>query len=59
MIVNNLNFERIAISPDETNTILIVDTNTVLALPITLQSFEMITWKYRQISQLMSRVYLH
>jgi hypothetical protein len=48
--VNNLNFERIASSPDETNTVLIVDTDTVLALPITLQSFEMITWKYRQIS---------
>jgi len=34
MIVNDLNFEGIAISPDETNTILIVDADTVLAFPI-------------------------
>jgi hypothetical protein len=47
MIVNNLDFERITISPDETNAILIVDADTVLAFPITLQRFEMIAWKDR------------
>lgn len=45
MIVNNLNFERITIPPDETNAILIVDADTVLAFPIFLQSFEMIARK--------------
>jgi hypothetical protein len=45
MIVNNLNFERITSSPNETNAILIVDADTVLAFPIALQSFEMIARK--------------
>jgi hypothetical protein len=45
MIVNNLNFECITIAPNETDAILIVDANTVLALPITLQSFEVIPRK--------------
>jgi hypothetical protein len=45
MIVNNLNFKRIPISPNETNAILIVDADTVLALPITPQSFEVIPRK--------------
>ena len=45
MIVNNLNFERITLSPNETNAILIVDADAVLAFPITLQSFEMIARK--------------
>jgi len=45
MIINDLNFKGITISPDETNAILIVDANTVLASPITLQSFEVIPRK--------------
>jgi len=45
MIINDLNFERITISPNETDAILIVDANTVLAFPIALQSFEVIPRK--------------
>jgi len=45
MIVNNLNFERITLSPNETNAILIVDADTVLSFPITLQSFEILPGK--------------
>jgi len=50
MIINNLNFERITISPNETNAVLIVYADAVLTFPITLQNFEMIGWKDCQIS---------
>lgn len=56
MVVNNLNFKRITITPNEANTILIVDADAVLTFPITLQGFEMIAWKDCQISQLTSSV---
>jgi hypothetical protein len=59
MIVYDLNFERITISPSETDAILIVDSNTVLAPPSTLQRFKVITGKDRQISQLVCCVNLH
>jgi hypothetical protein len=45
MIVNNLNFKSITVSPNETNAILIVNPDTVLAFPITLQGFKAITRK--------------
>jgi hypothetical protein len=41
---------------NETNAILIVDADTVLALPIALQSFETIAWENCQIPQQMSGV---
>jgi len=34
MVINYLNIERIAIAPDETYAVLIVDADTVLTLPI-------------------------
>jgi hypothetical protein len=58
MIIDNLNFERITISPCETDAILIIDADTMLTLPITLQGFEMITGKDRQIPKLMSSMYV-
>jgi hypothetical protein len=59
VIINNLHFERIAIAPDETDAILIVDADTVLSLAISFQCFKMIPWKDCQITQYMSGVYLH
>ena len=50
MIVSNFNIEHLTISPNETNTVLIVYADAVLTFPITLQSFEMIAWKNHQIS---------
>jgi hypothetical protein len=38
MIVNNLNFKSITVSPNETNAILIVNPDTVLAFPITFKA---------------------
>lgn len=59
MIVNNLNLERVAVSPNETEAILIVDADTVLTLPIALQSLKVIPWEDCQITQSMSGVQLH
>jgi hypothetical protein len=49
--INNLHIERITIVPNETNAILVVDTDAVLALPIALQSFKVIPRKDCQITQ--------
>jgi len=56
MIVNNLHVECVTVSPNETDAVLIVDADTVLALPIAFQSFETIAWKDCQIPQQMGRV---
>jgi len=59
VVVNYLNVKRIAIAPNETDAILIVDAYTVLTLPIAFQSLKVIPWKDRQITQAMSSVQLH
>jgi hypothetical protein len=51
VLINYLNVKRIPIAPSETDTILIVNANAVLALPITFQSFKVIPWKDCQITQ--------
>ena len=56
MIVSNFNIEHLSISPNETNAILIVNTDAVLALAITFQGFKTIAWKDCKIAQFMSRV---
>lgn len=59
MIINYLDVECIAISPNETDAILIVDTDTVLTLPIAFQSFKPIPWEDGEITQEVRRVQLH
>jgi hypothetical protein len=51
MIINYLDVKSITIAPNETDAILIVDTDTVLALPIALQSFKSIPWEDGEIAQ--------
>jgi len=51
VVINYLNVECITIAPNETDSILIVDADAVLALPIPFQSFKMIPWKDCQITQ--------
>jgi len=59
VIINYLNVKRITITPNETDAILVVDADTVLTLPIAFQSFKVIPWKDRQITQSMGCVQLH
>jgi hypothetical protein len=56
VVINYLNVKRIAIAPNETDAILIVDPDTVLTLPVALQSFKMISGKDCEIAQKMSGV---
>ena len=42
MVINNFYIERIAISPDEADPILVINANAVLAFTITLQSLKTI-----------------
>jgi hypothetical protein len=51
VIINYLNFKRIALTPNETNAILIIDSDTVLTPAISSQSLKMIPRKDRQITQ--------
>lgn len=56
MVVSDFNIISIASAPDETYSILIVDSYAVLALPVAIQCFELIARKDRQIAQLTRRI---
>jgi hypothetical protein len=59
VVINYFDIKRVPIAPNETDAILIVDANTVLALPIPFQSLKVIPWKNCQIAQSMGGVQLH
>jgi hypothetical protein len=59
MIINNLNLKCVPVAPNETDAILIVDANTVLPLPIPLQSLKVISRKNCEITQHMGGMQLH
>jgi len=48
VVVNNLNLECIAFFPDETDSPLIVDPNTVMSSPVTLQLLQPVRWRNAQ-----------
>ncbi len=53
MIVNNFNIRWAILSPYKADSILIIDTNTVLALTITLQWFKSVTrWRTEKLQRL-------
>jgi hypothetical protein len=56
VVVNYLDVKRIAIAPNETDAILIIDADTVLPFPSALQNFKLIPWKDCQITQNMRSV---
>ena len=51
MIIHDLNIERITLNPGKADPPLIIDTNTVLPLPISLQSFQTISRRNPQITE--------
>lgn len=59
MIINYLDVKCIPVSPNETDAILIIDADAVLALPIAFQSFKAIPWEDGEITQEVRRVQLH
>ncbi len=52
MVVNNRNVVGSVISPEETDTPLVVDSNAVLAFPVTLQGFQAVATQAGQVSEL-------
>jgi len=58
MRVRNFNFRGVGLSPDEANSPLIVDPNTVLPQSIDRQSLQTIPWNGPQIRERASRVNL-
>jgi len=51
MIVNNLNIMRFCADPGKADPILVIDTDTVLPFTFALKSFQMVSWRYFQVSQ--------
>jgi hypothetical protein len=51
MIVYDLNLVWLTFNPGEAHTILVVDMNTVLTLPVVLESFEAVAGRYSQLLQ--------
>jgi hypothetical protein len=51
VVINDLRVIDVAIAPFKTNAPLVVDANTILALTIAEQFFEVISWWYTQILQ--------
>ena len=49
MIIDDFHIDWTIGSPHEANSPLIVDTNAVLPLSISLQRFKMIAWRYTQV----------
>lgn len=54
MVVDDLDLFSAAIEPDKTNAPLVVDTDRMLTLSITLQCFETISWRSEQIFEALS-----
>jgi hypothetical protein len=55
VVVDNFNPVRVAILPAKTNTVLVVDTDAVLAFALARESLQSVAWWYPQIMQI-SRV---
>ncbi len=58
MVVHDLSIVGVPVAPDEAQTPLVVDPYTVLALAVTMQSFQAITRRSCHISQLRGAVQL-
>jgi hypothetical protein len=51
VIISNLDLESIALPPDEANSPLVIDPNAVLALAVTREFFEAVSWRNSQVCQ--------
>jgi len=58
MIIDNFHVMEMAVTPDETDSPLIVDANGVLAFPISPQGFQLVSGRRRQDAKFRSSVQL-
>jgi len=56
VIVHDLHIVGVPVVPDETDPVLIVDANAVLATPVARERLEPVARKHRQVAELSSRV---
>jgi hypothetical protein len=56
VIIRDLDIAGIAISPDKTDPVLIIDANTVLAVTIAFQSLQTVARKRAQVAESLSRI---
>jgi hypothetical protein len=56
MIVHNFYLEGIAVFPQETNPVLIVDADTELSLPVGPEGFQVVAWRNSKVIQTYRRV---
>jgi hypothetical protein len=59
MVIGNLNFEGIAITPNEADAVLVVDPDAMLSCAATLERFQAIAGENRQIREQKSGMDLH
>jgi hypothetical protein len=59
MVIDDLDFVRMAILPYEAHSPLLVDADAVLAFPVCCQGLKPIPWRHLQILELHGRVHLH
>lgn len=58
MVIHDFDFGRVAAPPYETNPPLVVNTDAVLPLAITVQSFQAVSWRRGKVPQFRSAVEL-
>src|SRR5262245_29561100 len=49
MIVDDLDFVRIVLAPDEANPPLLIDADRILTFPVSFESFQPIGWRHTQV----------
>lgn len=58
MVITHFNFVGVVVlSPDEADTVLIVDPYAVLTFPVTLKHFKAITWRKSEVVQDLGRIH--
>lgn len=58
VIIRDLSLVDISSPPSETDPVLIVDSNTVLSVPVRLQPFEAISWRHSELSKIFHAINL-
>jgi hypothetical protein len=58
VVVRDLDIVGIIILPAKADTILLIDADTMLAGTISLETFEAVTWRYRQLARVANPIHL-
>jgi hypothetical protein len=56
VVVDDLDVERLALTPAKTQALLLVDADAVLTFAIALECLELIAWRHRQVTNICRRI---